>query len=229
MNKIYRKIATVLSIILAATSLFACSPGAIEVTDEEIREVLRELIPMADELNEIYYGEGLPTREAAEGAVYLELAPEAKYKTPDELKKATYAVFSDDLASQMFTIGVQGVYDDESEDLGVDRGLDSRYTNMLGIFCMRASKKEPLYDIGRNYDIDGAVITYKGSKYIEVTVMSEKDGENLEITLTLIPADTQTGLSSQYSDNVTAPADTEETKQLTVSDAGYWRLDTPTY
>ena len=229
MNKFYVKIFLVLAVILLLTSLFACSPAVIEVTDEEIRGVLRELLPMAEELNEIYYGEGLPTREGVEGAVYLELSPDAKYKTPEQLKAATFAVFSDDLASQMYTVGVQGIYDDEGEKLGIDRGLDSRYTNMLGVFCMRASKKDPIYDIGRNYDIDNATVTHRGSKYIEVTIMSEKDGEQLEITLTLLPAETQTLLSSQETDIVTAPSDSEEKVALTVADAGYWRIDTPTY
>ncbi|MBR5453330.1 MAG: hypothetical protein IKV54_04545 [Clostridia bacterium] len=229
MNKIYRNILSVIAVILTVSSLFACGPATIEVTDEEIREVLKELLPKAEEINEIYYGDGLPTREAAEGAVYLELSPDAKYKTPEELKAATFAVFSDDLAGQMFTIGVQGVYDDESDELGVDRGLDSRYTNMLGIFCMRASKKEPLFDIGRNYDIDSATVTHRGSKYIEVTIMSEKDGEQLELTLTLLPADSQKTQVSHTTEELLDPAETTAAEELTVADAGYWRLDTPTY
>ncbi len=228
-----------LSLMLTASACF--KPKPIEVSDEEIREVLSHLLPAAEELNVIYYGEGLPTREAVEGAVYLELSPDAKYKTSDELRTATFEVFSNDLATQMYTIGVQGVYDEEHEEigdeLGIDMGLTSRYTDMLGIFCMRASMKEPSLELGRTYDVDSATVTEKGATYVVVKIMSEKDGERLELELRLVTADSQAKIAEKENGTteaeVTEIADTTAEiatpEPLTVSDPGFWRLDTPTY
>ena len=153
------------AMMLTAASCF--KPKPIEVSDEEIREVLTHLLASAEELNEIYYGEGLPTRaldEGNEGAVYLEISDEAKYRTAEELRVATFEVFSNDIATNMYTMGVQGYYNDEDEELGnelgIDMGIASRYTEMLGIFCMRAAMKEPSLELGRKYDIEGATIAY---------------------------------------------------------------------
>ena len=226
-----------LALIFTATSCF--KPKPVEVSDEQIREVLSHLLPASEELNVIYYGEGLPTREAVEGAVYLELAPEAKYKTADELRAATFKVFSNDLATQMYTIGVQGIYDEEQEqigdELGIDMGLTSRYTDMLGIFCMRAAKKEPSLELGRKYDVDSATITEKGATYVTVKIMSEKDGEKLELELRLVTAESQKKIAEKENGTtdaeVTEIADTTANppESLTVSDPEFWRLDTPTY
>ena len=235
-NKIIRPIFIVIALVMVLSTAACFKPKAIEVTDEEIREVLAHLLPAAEELNVIYYGEGLPTREAAEGAVYLELAPEAKYKTSDELRIATFAVFSNDLATQMYTIGVQGYYDEEQEELGaelgIDMGIDSRYTDMLGIFCMRATKKDSEVELGRVYDIDSATITEKGPTFVTVKIMSEKGGEKLELELRLVTTESQEKLAIKEngtSDDIVADITLETSTPTGVSDPAFWKLDTPTY
>lgn len=241
-NKIIRSIFIVLALIMVLSTAACFKPKPIEVTDEEIQKVLAHLLPAAEELNVIYYGEGLPTREAVEGAVYLELAPEAKYKTSEELRQATFAVFSNDLATQMYTIGVQGYYDEEQEELGeelgIDMGLSSRYTDMLGIFCMRAAKKEPAIDLGREYDIDSATITEKGATFVTVKIMSEKDGEKLEIELRLVTTESQEKIAekengtteAEITDIIPETTSTPETSAPTnPADPAFWKIDTPTY
>ncbi len=227
--KRFNRIAVIAAVAVLFGFVVGCAPAPIDISDERIQPVLQVLLEKAAELNEIYYGTGLPVNKT-EDAKFYELSDEAKYKNSDELKAATYRVFSDDLASQMFTVGVQGIYDDDSDKTGIDMGLNSRYTNILGVFCMRASMSEPLFELGREYDISSAKITSRGSKYIEVSIMSEKDGEKAEITLTLVPAYTQKG------DSGPAELSEDNEKTETAADAGElldkpenWRLDTPTY
>lgn len=226
--------------MLTAASCF--KPKPIEVSDEEIREVLSHLLASAEELNEIYYGEGLPTREldeGNEGAVYLEISDKAKYRTSEELRAATFEVFSNALATNMYMMGVQGYYNDEDEELGTELGIDmgiaSRYTEMLGIFCMRASMKEPSLELGRKYDIESATIVDRTSTSVDVKIMSEKDGEKLEVTLRLVSTESQDKLAQRENGategEITDIAETtaKSPESFTVADPEYWRLDTPTY
>lgn len=227
--KRYNRVAVVAAAVVLFCFVLGCAPAPIDISDERIRPVLQVLLEKAAELNEIYYGAGLPVNKT-DDAKFYELSGEAKYKTSDELKTATYGVFSDDLASQMFTVGVQGVYDDESEKTGIDMGLNPRYTNILGVFCMRASMSDPLFELGREYDISSAKITNRGSKFIEVSIMSEKDGEKTEITLTLVPAYTQKGDTDSTEPAAAAETAEKATEAKDLLDKPEnWRLDTPTY
>ena len=63
---------------------------------------MAELIPKAAELNEIIWGKGLPVDPEAEplletvtGAQYRPVAPDAAYKSTDELRAAIAEVYSD--------------------------------------------------------------------------------------------------------------------------------------
>ena len=243
-NKIVRPIFALLALLMVFSTAACFKPKPIEVSDEQIRKVLEVLLPAAEELNVIYYGEGLPTRELDEGnedAVYLEISDKAKYRTSEELKEATFEVFSNDLATQMYTMGVQGYYNDDDEqlgsELGIDMGIDSRYTDMLGIFCMRASKKEPMIELGRTYDIAGATITEKGATYVVIKIMSEKDGEKLELELRLVTAESQQKIAEkengvtegEITDIVETTAKAESPEITDVSSPEFWRIDTPTY
>ena len=91
-----------------ALGLAGCSGSKIKA--EDMRPVLEELLPKSAELNEIYFGDGLPTNRD-EDAVrafyetfdtdiaaisYEPVDPECGYETVDDIKAATLEVFTEE-------------------------------------------------------------------------------------------------------------------------------------
>lgn len=73
------------------------------LTDSEIVALMNDLIPKADEVNEIIWGAGLPVSPDAEGilqtqegAQYRNVADDAKYRTIAEIKAKIGEVYSED-------------------------------------------------------------------------------------------------------------------------------------
>lgn len=201
--KMMRNNLKAISLILSFLTLAAllCGCGA-KLDEEAFSSEISALLDGAAELNEIYYGKGLPY-DVYEGSGIYPIAEDAPYRTEDELYTATYAVFSDKMAEQMFTFGVQGYYDDDNADLD----YSSRYCTEYGLFAIKAEKIAPTIETGRTYDMSTLKIIRARADYVEFSLMSELDGEKLEITLRAVPH------KSTGEDDTTSP----------------WRLDSPTY
>lgn len=98
-------------------------------SDSELKETAIDLIERSAEINEIFFGDGLPVDESTsqvkdeDGAVgnYCRVTPDCPYQTEDELKAAAESVFSEEYLSQIYEnafVGADGVrsrYGSDSE------------------------------------------------------------------------------------------------------------------
>ena len=103
----------IFAMILLLTS---CRLGFSDISDAEARQILSELIPKAEELNEIFLGRGLePSKHKISGlssaAIYVEVSPEAEYQTVGELMIAAEAVFSYEYCKILFESAFYGSED----------------------------------------------------------------------------------------------------------------------
>jgi len=104
-------------LILILTSVTSC--GDIEYDEAEVRAAAEKLIPLSDELNNIYWGEGIgyTTDLSTSNGYYFEALPHdlKKYgiKTIDDLKAKTREVFSDEYAEIIISTNLNSVSDED--------------------------------------------------------------------------------------------------------------------
>ena len=206
-----RIISSVLAVLLLLGACAACSKP--KYTEDEIRAALEALIPASAELNEIYFGEGLPIagdeEEYAEfydsldsdmaSLGYVPVAEDAKYRTEAELRDATLAVFTEEYASFLFDRAFSGFsvsYDDET----TVNAVYAMYIETDGVLTKRIGAKDDAILLGREYSIDGLVIARQKDNFVIVDVPTTREGQtSVTVRLKLVNTD------------------------------GGWRLDSPTY
>lgn len=200
MKKYTKIIAFLLTIIISTLALASCGPSA---DIDEIREVLSDLIPKSEELNVIYFGEGLPIssdRELVEKFYssfdsdieminYHPVDPDCGYTSEDEIRAATLEVFTAEYSEYLFERAFNGI----SATLG--EGTDSQ-TNVSAIYAMYIMQKNTLtvrldladeaIPLGRVYDISAAEIVRTRGNYVVVSVPSTFDGKSEDIELKLV-------------------------------------------
>lgn len=200
MKKHTRIIAFFITLVIATTALFSCGSS---VDIDEIREVLSDLIPKSEELNVIYFGEGLPIssdRELVEKFYssfdsdieminYHPVDPDCGYTSEDEIRAATLEVFTAEYSEYLFERAFNGI----SATLG--EGTDSQ-TNVSAIYAMYIMQKNTLtvrldladeaIPLGRVYDISAAEIVRTRGNYVVVSVPSTFDGKSEDIELKLV-------------------------------------------
>ncbi len=205
---IKRIAAAALTAALLLALLAGC--GGSGMGKEEIRETFRSLVEASYELNEIYYGSGLPyeidlatmmrlmgiTAETETVYVnYMPVAEDAAYHSEAEIREATKAVFSDELCSHLFTLGFEGLRTETDESVSF-----ARFIEQEGILTVRLDLKEESLPMGRTYDFDGMEILIEEPERIRASFPSQIDGK------------------------------LSETVRITIiKTADGWRLDSPTY
>ncbi len=189
-------------IILVCLLLGLTSCGG---TDEaEVAAALDALIPASLELNEIYFGEGLPIasdRESAEAFYesmgagseislnYHPVSPDAEYQSIDEIKAATMEVFSDAYAEYLFTMAFEGLSTvfDEGTEMQVTKNVSyARYLENDGLLTVRMNIPEEAFPMNRTYDTSDFTVLREKDGYILVEVQSLVDGqpdERVEVKL----------------------------------------------
>ena len=204
-------------ILLAALLAVLTSCGG---TDEaEIEAALEALIPASYELNEIYFGEGLPIsndREAAQAFYdsmgagseislnYHPVDPECGYVSVEEIKAATLAVFSESYSDYLFTMAFEGLSSvfDEGTEMQVTKTVSyARYLDDTGMLTVRMDIPDEAMPLNRTYDTSDFTVIREKAGYILVDVQSYVDG---------------------------VPDQRVEVK-LVKNAAGEYRLDSPTY
>lgn len=208
-RKIRKTVTVLLAAALAVASLALVSCEREYYTADELRGALEKLIPASSELNEIYFGVGLPTAADGEEAEevdsdivalsYAPVLPEAKYHTEAELRAATLDVFSEDYAEFLFERSFTGLsieYDSET----VVGAIYARYIESDGILTKRVGLEDEALPLGRVYLLGGMTVERTKADYALVDVPTEIDGEE-STTVRL---------------------------KLVMTEGG-WRLDSPTY
>lgn len=206
MNRL-TKIALAAVLFLQVLLLTAC--GGSGLSEEEIREIYRDLVEESYVLNDVYYGDGLPFVEDEKAVAtllglaagtelsvnYMPVSKEAPFQTEDEIRAKTAEVFSPDMCALLYEIGFTGVStEDES------RVAFARYVQQDGFLTVRIDLAEDAINVARTYDFDA------------MTVISDKGGR--------IRAEFPSFLDGEKSVNV---------KITVVKTEDGWRLDSPTY
>lgn len=201
--------------LLSALLLSSCS-GGVDVSEEEMRTALEELLPKSAELNEIYFGKGLPMTADAEALQsfyssldsdvtsinYQPVDSECGYTNETELREATLEVFTEEYSSYLFErafSGISATFDEGTEGQYTSTAVYAMYIEQDGVLTVRIDLADEAMELGRTYDLDGLKIVRSKEDYVIVSVPTEMNGSALEVELTLVL--TENG----------------------------WRLDSPTY
>lgn len=201
-----KKITAVVVLAVIALGLFSCGSAP---SDEELLARFKELTEVSFEINDIFFGEGLPTYSREEygeeyDMLYREgddkdyeyVKEDAKYHTVEEIKEAARAVYTEDYLASIFDMIFIGFYDEKSGSIA------ARYTETSS-GLQKYGKSENIIGEARVYDFDSAKILMKNSEYATVEVNTSKPS-----------------------------ADGEKTEKIRITlknQAGTWLLDTPTY
>ena len=201
-----------LFICAALLMLSSCSQ---KYTREEIAEAITPLIEKSAELNEIYFGEGLPLSVEKEDAekFYSSFDSEIKsinyhpvdkdcgYESIDEIKAATLEVFTEEYSEYLFQKAFNGISDQINDGTGdiTQTASYAMYLEQNGMLTARINIADDAIELGRVYDVDSLEIKLQKSNYVIVSIPTEQSGKPLDVELKLV-----------------------------MTDSG-WRLDSPTY
>ena len=210
------KVCTAVSALIAAVLVVfvGCDRGR-SYDESEISSAAAELIESSYEINEIFFGRGLPTvstegqngSEAADGktsdgeaygstARYAEVSEESPYHTEDEIRTAALLVYTPSYCEALFETAFSG--GSGSGDSG--SVLYARYVDYNGILTARILDEDEILPINRTYDTGSITVVSQKNGSAKIKVPSFKDG---------VPSD-------------------DITLSVVLTDDG-WRLDTPTY
>ena len=208
-----KRIAAALTALLL-TSLTSCSGGV--HSEEEIRAALDTLLPKSFELNEIYFGEGLPMSNDkekveefysifdsdVESINYHPVDISCGYTTETDIREATLEVFTDDYADYLFGrafSGISATFNEGEEQEYTSTAVYAMYIEQDGILTVRINLADEAIPLGREYDLDSMELIENEENFVIAKIPTVMDGRELEVELRLVK-----------------------------TDAG-WRLDSPTY
>lgn len=160
----------VIFVVIIILGMTSCRLGFANLTDDEARTILTELIPIAEEMNEAFLGKGLESMEYTESefartAKYVEVSPQSKYQTVAELSTAAESVFSSEYCKILF----------ESGFVGTDE-FTPRYSESAdGKLQINVNDKG--YELRTKLYPENAVVKHKYEGKTAVSVPAEFDGK----------------------------------------------------
>lgn len=208
-----RVVSGLLICALTLLSLLSCGEKNRTYDEGEVLAAARTLLPAAEALNEIYYGDGIrPDTERTEekkGVYYPALAEDlARYSlsTVDELKERTRATFSASFSSLLFSTKLSSVSDGESI---------TSFSRFYQAYEGKGEDKKPTFFMV-NSETKGLLTDKLTYDYGNLSVEGA-EGQTVYVTLSVV-------------------AENEKGERATVSlrvglmeEADGWRIDTPTY
>lgn len=189
-KKLLMALAVILALGIIAGGVTLYLKGANKLTDAEAEKVLEELLPKADEVNEIIWGNGLPVAEGQDGllstvtgAQYRSVDENCGYENIEAIKKAIAEVYSQSyIESDINKILFEG----DLEDLSFL--LYPRYMeNDEGKLIINIAQNG-FDNVGEN-KIDPSTVKVTGAKFKEVYITVTQtlfNGEKEELELTLV-------------------------------------------
>ena len=157
--------------LLCTAILFSSCGGP---TLEEIRPIAEALITDSLELNEIFFGYGLPTVEGITGTDYRYVDLEkSRYDTIDQLKEAARAVYTADYCEGIFETLFVGITD----SVGV---ILPRFTEDDLGQLMQDRYIQSILPGERTYSFDTMTIEKSGRKRVVIRSETETNGEKDE-------------------------------------------------
>lgn len=199
-------------VILIALSAVSCSE---KMSKDEIKDILVPLLEKSEELNVIYFGEGLPMtvdKEEAErfysmfesdvkAINYHPVDKSCGYESEDEIREATLEVFTPEYSEFLFDRAFTGISDVVNDGTGdvTQTSSYARYLEQNGMLTVRINLSNEAIKLGREYEVDSLEIIRQKENYVLVTVPTQLDGKSCDVELKI------------------------------VNTADGWRLDSPTY
>ncbi len=180
---------------------FVFSSCASKMSDEEAQRILTELVPKSEELNKIFWGEGLPVEDETNEALnsvtsaqYRAVAQACEYKSIEDIKKSAESVFSSDYLNQVYAVAF-GEYEDQTqnngeeetgtvdaEELGLNT-LNARYIEENGVLYKDITYAE--YTLSTDIDEMSAEVVKRGMGIIVCRVDCTVGGEKKTMEITL--------------------------------------------
>lgn len=210
MKRIIRLMAALSALVIMA-GLASCAEEKIEYDESEVVEAAKSLIEASYEINEIYFGRGLPISEEDSEAAkefyegldldmdavdFLPVTEESPYQSVDGIKEATAKVYSGEYCEMLYERAFTGISLENGSAASFARYIE----DSKGVLTARLDISETAIELNRTYDLDTVEVTKTEAKKAEISVDSYVDGEKDEkLTFTLV-----------------------------LEEDG-WRLDTPTY
>lgn len=195
-------IAATAVIILIAVSALIIFNRTVPITDEKAQTILADLLPKADEINDIVWGAGLPIEPGQSEALntitaaqYRKVAEDCPYQSTEDLKKAIAEVYSDDFIAKTINYTAFEGADDALED--TEAQMYPRYLDDDGILWVDITNKG--FELTTEIDASSAKVVHEKRKKHTVEVKATVAGEETTLSLTLVEQENG------------------------------WRLDTPTY
>lgn len=162
-----RKISLLL-ILSVFISVVLCSCSG-NMTDEQAKAELERLLPLSYEMNEIFWGKGLPVQDIDSSDRYLPVDVESGYKTTGEILSKAAKVFSKEYLEQI----KDAVFTD-GED------TDPRYADINGV--LKADTNNKGFNVKGNIVI-GSIKIKKQNRNMVIIQAEYEDGGNTDITL----------------------------------------------
>ena len=156
----------ILGLVALVFILCSCSGN---MTDESVKNELNRLLPISYELNEIFWGKGLPTKEIDSTDRMLPVTDDCGYKSVDDIIKKAETVFAKEYLEEIKS----GVFTDTDD-------TDPRYTDINGVLKVDTSVKG--FNVKGNIILDSAKIK-KQNKGMVIVTADYEDGGSTEITL----------------------------------------------
>ena len=208
MKKLIKILSLALALLFSVSMLASCG---VEYTDEEVKEAAEKLIEASFDINDIYFGAGLPISSedseeakdfAKENGVdlqniqFLPVTAESPYQSIDDIKEATAKVYSAVYSEYLYSMAFEGY--------SVDDGAAAVYAKYIedekGVLTARIDLADhPLPE--RTYDYKTMKVKSRKKDSVMVEMESYLEGKKEKGTVTFT---------------------------LVLSEDG-WRLDTPTY
>ena len=163
--------------------LVSCSrpPELSEIYDEVV-----SVIEASYEINEIYFGHGLPTSDIDSGlSGYSRVREDAKYRSIDQIKAATEQVYCKDYREGLYEVAFKGVSNFTEGVYGV---VKARFIEHQG-YLFQDSNAKALINAKRVYDFSTMkIVKPSNAKHINISIDSRLEGseEILNITLSFV-------------------------------------------
>ncbi len=162
------KIISLVLLLVLCLSLSSCGGN---MTDELARAELERLLPTSYEMNEIFWGKGLPTVENSSTDRYKTVKDESGYENVDEILRKASTVFSEDYLKSI----------EEAVFVGNEESFP-RYKEINGI--LKADTQNKGFDIKGNIVIESARIK-KQNRAMMIIEADYADGGKAELSLIL--------------------------------------------
>lgn len=125
-----KKIASTLLICIFVLSLGLSLTACTRVSDDEAKEIIKDLVEKSYDYNVIYFGQGLKHDESSE-LDYIPVDSDAKFTTENELKEKTKELFSSEYSKSLISsafVGSEGGIDSTASYPRYIQGIDGILT-----------------------------------------------------------------------------------------------------